>query len=100
MRKRSKKHKGEKKLSQRFHFKRRMSSRFGEDITDDDIDKIVAQIQSGQTEVVERQSLRVVIHKIKFKGQVIHIPYDKHRKTPITALFDDETYDNMLYGES
>lgn len=67
------------------------------DISDNDIQNIVTMIQTGQTTIVEKQSLRVVIHQINYKGEKVNIPYDKQRKVPITALFDDETWDEMMY---
>lgn len=98
MRKKGRRKKVSKEGSMKHHFKKRMAFRFGEDITQEDIDAIVKKIQNGRTEVVEKQSNRVVVHKVRFHGQDVFIPYDKQRKLPITALFDDETYDNMMYG--
>ena len=93
-----KRRKGSKESAQKEHFKRRMAGRFDLDITNKDIDDIVNLIQTGQTTIVEKQSLRVVIHQIEYKGELVNIPYDKQRKVPITALFDEETWDENMYG--
>jgi hypothetical protein len=75
-----------------------MAGRFGIDITENEIKEIVNMIQTGQTTIIEKQSLRVTIHQIVYKGETVNIPYDKQRKVPITALFDDETWDENMYG--
>lgn len=75
-----------------------MAGRFNIDITEKEINEIVNLIQTGQTTIIEKQSLRVTIHQIEYKGVLVNIPYDKQRKVPITALFDDETWDENMYG--
>ena len=92
------KRKGSKESAQKYHFKRRMAGRFGAEITEKEINEIVNLIQTGQTTIIEKQSRRVTIHQIIWEGQKVNIPYDKERKVPITALFDEETWDDNMYG--
>ena len=75
-----------------------MVSRFNIEISEKEINEIVNLIQTGQTTIIEKQSLRVTIHQIEYKGELVNIPYDKQRKVPITALFDEETWDENMYG--
>lgn len=90
--------KGSKESAQKHHFKKRMMGRFGIEITDKEIIDIVNLIQTGQTSIVEKQSLRVTIHQIIYKGEKVNIPYDKQRKVPITALFDEELWNDNMYS--
>lgn len=75
-----------KKTASRNHFKQRMNERFGIKLTTSQCKDIVNLIQKGKTRFVEQQSLRVSIHEIKINEMLIHVVYDKIRKTPVTAL--------------
>lgn len=76
-----------------------MAGRFGLEVTDEDINDIVSMIQRGQSEIVEKQSLMKTVHQIKYKGHTINIVYDRERKLPITAMFDYQLYDDMMYNK-
>lgn len=77
-----------------------MAGRFQLDVSDKDIEDIVNMIQTGQSTLIDNvsDSLRVRTHQIEFKGYTINIPYDKQRKMPITALYEDEVWDEFMYG--
>ncbi len=89
-----------KDTSLKFHFRKRMLSRFNIELTDNDINDIVYMIQSGKSIVIEKQSRTKTLHQIKYKGQTINIVYDKERKLPVTALYDDQIYEEIMYGTS
>ena len=76
-----------------------MALRFGEDVSNKDIDDITIMIKKGFTIFVEQQSRRVVVHQVTFRGKEINVVYDKERKVPITALFDEDEYQEMTYGK-
>jgi len=94
------KKRGNKSSSIKFHFKKRMWSRFGLDCDDTDIDAIVDMIQNGQSIIIEVQSRSKTLHQIEYKDKTINVVYDKERKLPVTALFIDELYNDMMYGTS
>ena len=94
------KKRGNKSHTIKHHFKKRMLSRFGLEITDDDIDDIVTMIQSGKSDIIEKQSRTKTLHQIKYKDMTINIVYDRERKLPVTALFEDNLYNDMMYGTS
>jgi hypothetical protein len=75
-----------KKSASRGHFKRRMNERFGIVLTTAQCKDIVDLIQNGKTKCIKQQSLRTTIHEVKINGILIHVVYDKIRKTPVTAL--------------
>ena len=95
-----KKRKGNKSTSIKHHFKRRMLSRFGIDVTDKVMNDIVQMIQTGQSEIIEKQSCAKTVHQIKYQDKTINVVYDRERKLPVTAMFEDQLYDEMMYGGS
>ena len=97
---RRKQKRGNKIPSIKKHFKRRMWGRFQLDINDDDINEIIEMVQTQNTIIIEKQSRTKTIHQIQFRGKTINIVYDRERKLPITAMYDDQLYDEMVYHRS
>src|SRR3989304_3851044 len=71
------------------HFRRRMRERFGLHLNEGDIRNIVHQIQTGQSEMIDRQSNRVSVHRLTYKGEQINVAYDGQRGTLVTALMPE-----------
>lgn len=75
-----------KKQNCKRHFKKRMKQRYGFTINQKNIKQIVGKIRNGESELVERQSNRVSLHRMKFRGKEITVVYDNNRGVPITVL--------------
>lgn len=58
------------------HFKQRMFTRYGFDLTDDDVEEVVRKIQDGESEFVESQSGRDKVHIVKIYGKNTNIGDD------------------------
>ena len=71
------------------HFLRRVNQRFGLHLNEGDIRNIVHLIQSGQSEMIDKQSNRVAIHKLFYKGEEMSVAYDSQRATLVTALLPE-----------
>jgi len=80
-----------KKTSERMHFKRRMQERFGITLTTSQCKDIVDIIKKGTTKIVRRESLRVFVYEMKIQDKLVHVVYDKVRKTPVSALLPEWT---------
>ena len=74
---------------QQDHFRRRMRERFGLHLNDGDILNIVHMIQTGQSEMIDRQSNRVSVHRLTYKGETFSAAYDGQRRTLVTALMPE-----------
>lgn len=72
--------------AQRHHAKRRAFERYGLQLNRAAYQALVAQIHSGQSVCVERQSLRIAVHRVVYEQQVYHVVYDRVRKTIVTFL--------------
>jgi len=75
-----------KEKNQRFHFKQRMLTRYGFEIYNTDIDKIIQIISKGESKVIRKQSRTFVVHQVPFNGKNIEVVYDKVRRTLVTVL--------------
>ena len=78
-----------KKDCQKAHMKRRVRQRFGIDLNRHDLAEIVSRIQSGQSEFIDRRSLRTARHRLEVKGTTIDVIYDKSRQTVVSALYPE-----------
>ena len=70
----------------RIHAKRRLSERYGIAVNRVGLAEIVILIQSGKAKFLERQSNRVTVWDVTFRGQQIRVVYDTHRHAVVTAL--------------
>lgn len=72
------------------HFKRRAKERYGLDINQKDLKRIIRMIQKGRCEILEKQSNRVTVYEVNYKGERMPVAYDHNRGVPITALPQDD----------
>lgn len=78
-----------KKNAQRGHFRRRVYERYNALINDSECDYLVSRIKNNDKTVAKflmKQSNRVTILLLCYKGLEIVAAYDKIRKSLITAL--------------
>ena len=66
-----------------------MRERFGLHLNDGDLRNIVHLIQTGQSEMIDRQSNRVSVHKLTYKGELVSVAFDSQRATLVTALMPE-----------
>lgn len=57
--------------------------------TDDVRAVFIGEINAGRSVCVRRQSLRVAIHDVTYKGSVYRVVYDKNRKEIVTFLLPE-----------
>jgi len=79
-------HRTPKVRSLRIHAKRRLSERYGIAVDRVGLAEIVILIQAGKSRFVERQSNRVTVWDVPFRGQVVRVVYDTMRHAVVTAL--------------
>ena len=65
------------------HTKRRAVERFGIGV---DTNALAKLIQQNHGAFVERQSLRVTVWDVEYKGAILRVVYDKKRGMPVTVL--------------
>lgn len=75
-----------KQRSQMKHLKVRFLERIGATMTNELHSKLVAKIQSGQSEVYDKQSNRITVHVLEIDGDLRRVVYDKTRKQIVTVL--------------
>ena len=75
-----------KSKKQKEHFINRLRERFFEDANYEDVKNIKRRIVEGKSEPIEKQSLRMKLHLVKYKGHEIVVAYDKLRKNCVTAM--------------
>lgn len=81
-------------ICQRKHAKMRANQRYGLDLNKRALQDMCNQIQTGtDAKFVARQSYRVTIWQIQYKGQQLWAVYDRIRHTVITFLPQQLTYD-------
>lgn len=71
---------------QKRHTKMRAAQRYDVWLSSDDVKSLVAQIQNGKAEFVDRQSNRVTLWIVEHQGTKIRVVYDKQRKSIVTCL--------------
>lgn len=74
-----------KQKGDRNHFATRMEQRYGFEITREDIDEIVQQIQSGQSQYLGRATQTRSYHKVNWRNQDFVILYSSRTKSPVTV---------------
>lgn len=79
---------GNKRRAQYHHAQQRALERYGIALRQSDLDAIVRLIIKGESQLVERQSLRVSVHDVSWDGQTIRVVYDKQRRSIATVLSD------------
>lgn len=75
--------------SQTDHFLRRMRERFCLHLNTGDVRNIIYMIQTGVSEMIDKQSNRVTVHRVTYKGETFSVAYDKQRDTLVTALMPE-----------
>lgn len=65
------------------HTRRRAAERFGMGVN---IGDLATLIQQNRGQFVERQSLRVTVWDVEYKGATLRVVYDKKRGMPVTIL--------------
>jgi hypothetical protein len=68
----------------------RAAQRYGIYLDDDAHQRIVEQIQAGQCELIERQSLNRTIWRVTHEGIVMGVVYDKRHKALATLIPPDD----------
>jgi hypothetical protein len=81
---------GSKAKAQRRHARRRAYERFLVEWSERDLDAIVRIIQRGDSELIERQSLRVSKRRVTYDGLTVVVVYDRLRKTIVTVLYEED----------
>lgn len=71
------------------HFLRRVNERFGMHLNENHIREMVGLIRGGQSKFIDRQSHRVAVHDIQYKGETMRVCYDSQRDTLVTALLPE-----------
>lgn len=71
------------------HAKRRANTRYGLDLTNNDLQEIVRLIKQQKAKFIERQSLRVTHWEVEYKGETLRAVYDKRRSQIVTFLPPD-----------
>ena len=84
-----------KKKSQQIHAQNRCRQRFGCGFNEK---QLVNRIIAGETELVEKQSNRVSIHRVLIQENPANVVYDKTRKTIVTVLYPEESYHDEVYS--
>ena len=74
---------GSKKAALKRHTRQRAAERFGISV---DLKELTKLIQKGRGVFVRRQSNRVTVWDVEYKGNTLRVVYDKLRSTPITIL--------------
>jgi hypothetical protein len=85
MRKRNSKAEAERK-----HFKRRMIERLGVEINRQKLRELLELLHTGQLKFVHKQSNRISWFEAEIEGQIVHLVYDKDRKTFVTVLYPEK----------
>ncbi|GAF68544.1 unnamed protein product [marine sediment metagenome] len=75
-----------KAASQEMHALRAAKKRYGVDIGLLGMCEVRDQIQDGRSRLLERQSNRVTIHGVAWRGQPMVVAYDSLRHTLVTFL--------------
>lgn len=78
--------KSDKALNQRAHALRRLNERFDLKLNMSEYKEMCRLIKHEQSELIEKQSARIRVHKIIFKGREIFAVYDKKRSVIVTVL--------------
>lgn len=81
-----------KRTAQRKHAVQRAKDRHNIDLTPEDFTKIKDMIESGLSELLEKQSHRVSIRKITLNNKEYVIVYDHNRKTVVSFLPKDNWF--------
>jgi hypothetical protein len=82
-----------KKRSQRVHAARRARERFGFTLSGNDQERICQMIRAGEGKFVRKDSNRLSVYDVQFKGFVMRAVYDKHRKSLATVMTPDMSND-------
>ena len=64
----------------------RAAQRFGICLDEEKQSSIVADIQNGRGEFVERQSRYKTVWKVKFEGKILGVVYDRRFKSLVTII--------------
>lgn len=73
-------------FAQQKHARSRAIQRFDVELSNDDLRVLVSLIQAGKAIFIERQSNRITVFSILFKGKVLYPVYDSSRKSIATFL--------------
>lgn len=76
-----------KKDTQHRHALRRARERF--DLSPHDVNEIEKMIRAGDSQVMERQSLRRIVHRVTYNDTEIYVVYDRNRNQAATFLYPD-----------
>ncbi len=71
---------------EREHAKLRLHQRYGIVTNRFGLAELVKEIQAGRATFVQRQSNRVTVFDVPFRGQTVRCVYDKMRHSIVTAL--------------
>lgn len=83
--------------SQRAHFKKRLTERYGYEINRQGQQQIVQRIQDGCAQLIKHQTNRVSVYHVCLEdGPMAYVVYDHQRKTLVTAL----PYENPIFDRN
>jgi len=91
--------KRDKTHDERKHFKKRLKERYDLEANRHDIRDIVYLIQHQKCNLVLKQSNRITVWDVPFKGEKVRIVYDKLRKAPVTALLMEWDLEEIDWDE-
>ena len=96
-----------KKQTQKDHAKRRFAERLGVKYSQYINDLLLHKIHSNQFKLIEKQSKRVGLYEVAFTPRMqdmltgdpvdmlVHIVYDRVRKTIVTVVSATDSFDNL-----
>lgn len=88
--------KNDKKHAQTRHAARRALERYGIEFTQHKREKMIKMIQTGEAQVVRKQSHRVTIFSLIFEEKEVVVVYDKERKN-IASFLPLEAKDEDIF---
>jgi hypothetical protein len=81
------------------HAIERAQARYGLSLTRNDLDAIGGKIRRGETKLITKQSHRVVVHEVVYRGTTMVAVYDKERKVVVTFLTQEMVVDGKVMKE-
>ncbi len=75
-----------KAVAERRHAKNRLATRIGLELNEQEYLGLLNSVRSGECEIYDKQSNRVIRYVIEYRGQKFGAVYDKERKEITTFL--------------
>ena len=92
--------KGSKSGSQRKHAFRRFSSRFDDELKQEDYENAINSIKTGKAQFFDRQSNRITRWKAEIRGIPVIAVYDTSRGTIVTFITEEMAGTSAIVREA